>query len=232
MAHLGALVGATLKGPPALLATRELDGRIGLPRAPHLPPLLVTEALLVHNASTGVTDIGMAQRLADVDLTVEKATTRLSTARFLLLAAAHLPGELSAGAGPAYGGTAWWALAWVTLQVAPVDAERRGTPGTAAHLSAAVRHPVPVPLGVHTLPAEAHVAVRRLEHRALAGWAPPATLFHKGSRRQGPLASTSQVEDMVAARAAPDGFGTPDAIAAHHALVLAREKQLYQPVFL
>lgn len=123
VAHRGALVGATVQGPSALLATRELPGRIGLPGAQNLPPLLVAVALLVHEASTGVTDVGMAPRLADVDPAVEKAATGLSAAHFLLLAAAHLPGELPAGAGPAYGGTARWALAGVALQVAAVDAE-------------------------------------------------------------------------------------------------------------
>lgn len=123
VAHLGALVGAAVQGPPALLATRELPRRVGLPGAKHLPTLLVAEALLVHNVSTGVADIGMAQCLADVDPAVKKATTGLSTAHFLLLAAAHLPGELPTGAGPAYGGTAWWALPRVALQVATVDAQ-------------------------------------------------------------------------------------------------------------
>lgn len=85
------------------------------------------------------------------------------------------PGELPAGAGPAHGGATGRALPRMALQCAAVGAALAPQPAT--HLPAAVWHPIPVPLRVRPLAAEAHIAVRHHSHRRLASRAPPAALW-------------------------------------------------------
>lgn len=169
----------------------------------------------------------MAQLLALVQLAVQQTFTRSSAACIVVLTAAYLPCELPTGAGPSNRGTAGGALSRVALKVAAMhagNAARSGrSPQPATHLPTAVRHTIPVPLWVGPLATEAHVATGHREHRALAGRAAPATLLHKGSGREGPLACALEMEDVETAPTAPDGFRASHPLTAHHALILSKE---------
>lgn len=228
VAQFGAAVVAARQRSPAGVAARVLARDVHFLGARYLLALLAAVAALGDDALARLAASSVTGHLARVDLAVQQSAATFSAAKVLLLATSYAPNQLSTVAWSAHRCCAGGTGTGVALQSAAV----RAAPVAAAHLPAPVRHPVPIPLRIGPLAAEADVLLgHRLGH-VLTGRAPPSALFDEGSWRSGPLSSALQVVDVVAVGTRPHRVRTLHPLAADHAFVVTSHQLLCQPIFL